>query len=200
MNEDRDRQRATDASTGVDAVDEEGFLSRWSRRKSLSRDGIELPEPEPDDGTVLAPAPDGETPPAESAADRDLAVDEPQPELPPLESLDADSDYSAFLNARVPEDLRKKALHKLFHSPKFNVRDGLDDYDLDFSKPEPLGEIITAEMRHRIRVELERLAEREVGRDAPEDSPAQTIAESDVTGDTAITTESEPDDDRTEPS
>jgi hypothetical protein len=136
--------------------DQEGFLTRWSRRKTLSRQGEELPEPaEEADGEHAAspvaqdPALIPEDSSSEPAAEAAGVPEETTPELPPLESLDEDSDYSAFLGDGVPADVKQKALHKLFHSPKFNIRDGLDDYDWDFTNPEPLGDIITAEMRYR---------------------------------------------------
>ena len=37
----------------------------------------------------------------------------------------------------------------MFHGAGFNIRDGLDDYDEDFTYFEPLGDIVTADMRHR---------------------------------------------------
>ena len=75
-------------------------------------------------------------------------------ELPDLEQLDQDSDYSAFLTPGVDAALRKRALRKLFSSPKFNVFDGLDTYRDDFTSFPPLGDVVTADMRHH----LERLA------------------------------------------
>jgi hypothetical protein len=190
----------------VDTLEHEAFLTRWSRRKAMSREGIELPEP------VDEPADDSELP--DDAVSRN-EVDQPDPaepgdaqgaeapgevpELPPIESLGEDSDYSAFMASDVPADLRRNALRKLFQSPKFNVRDGLNDYDLDYSSPEPLGEIVTAEMRHRLRVELERLAGLEEEEKPVEDgeraatpAPAQ-VAESEEQEPSA---DSEPDDDQ----
>jgi len=195
-----------EASPEVDTLEHEAFLTRWSRRKAMSREGIELPEP------VDEPADDSELPddavsrneddqpgPAEpgdaQAAEAPTAV----PELPPIESLGEDSDYSAFMASDVPADLQRNALRKLFQSPKFNVRDGLNDYDLDYSSPEPLGDIVTAEMRHRLRVELERLARLEEEEKPVEDgereatpAPAQ-VAESEEQEPPA---DSEPDDDQ----
>ena len=46
------------------------------------------------------------------------------------------------------------ALRQLFRSPKFNVIDGLDDYCEDYTRFDPLGSIMTAELRHH----AERLA------------------------------------------
>ena len=122
------------------------------------------------------------------------------PELPPLESLDENSDYSAFLGKGVPPDLKQKALQKLFHSPKFNVRDGLDDYDWDFTNPEPLGDIITAEMRYRVERELERLAGLDEDKETPEDSEAVAAVDSGDTDEHHEELDPEADDDRPEPS
>lgn len=192
-------------------VDEqEGFLTRWSRRKARARQGEALPEPgdEADEGPQEA-ADDAEAtaPPAERPAtageDTGSVTADPDVELPPLDTLGEDSDYSAFLGKGVPTDLRKKALRKLFHSPKFNLRDGLDDYDWDFSNPEPLGEIVTAEMRYRLKRELERLAGLDEDEEKPEDSPTVAAAAS---RDSAEHDESddrvdpEADDDQPEPS
>ena len=41
-------------------------------------------------------------------------------------------------------------LRRWFHRPEFNQRDGLDDYDGDYGRFDPLGDMITAHLRHRI--------------------------------------------------
>ena len=133
--------RRDDLATNETAEHDEGFLTRWSERKTLARQGVELPEPE-ESASAPSGADDATGDQADAAAGEVAGTDaaaEPV-ELPPLDSLDEDSDYSPFLAAGVPPDLRRDALRKLFHSPKFNVRDGLDDYDLDFTNPEPLGD------------------------------------------------------------
>ncbi|MEJ2602681.1 MAG: DUF3306 domain-containing protein [Gammaproteobacteria bacterium] len=168
MSTEQDRQPSADDVAGHEASEPENVLSRWSRRKAEARRGIEPPEGEP---AQEVGGPD-ERPPAvvdDTVADAVQAAEEtteqapdPAPELPPIDTLGEDSDYSPFLSAGVSEDMQREALRKLFHSPKFNVRDGLDDYDLDFSNPRPLGNVITAEMRHRVLKELERLARSEV--------------------------------------
>ena len=73
-------------------------------------------------------------------------------DMPPLESLGEDDDYSGFMSTGVSEELRNLALRKLFRSAKFNVVDGLNDYDDDFTNFEPLGDIITSDMRHQMEV------------------------------------------------
>jgi hypothetical protein len=166
MSDDRRDDRLTDDEG-------EGFLSRWSQRKAMARDGVELPdEPELPEQPPVIDATAVDDPPAEV----EPAEAEAPTELPPLESLDENSDYSAFLNKDVPSDLRQKALRKLFQSPKFNVRDGLDDYDWDFSNPEPLGNIVTAEMRYRIKAELERLARKALEEDATDETAVVAVA------------------------
>jgi hypothetical protein len=75
-------------------------------------------------------------------------------DLPDLSELGEDSDYSMFMAKGVSREKRQAALRQLFRSPKFNVTDGLDDYCEDFTKFEPLGDIVTADMRHH----AERLA------------------------------------------
>lgn len=175
----------------ADTGEDESFLARWSARKTEARKGIELPEPEEQETAAQESA-------AEPAEHNEEPAAETAPELPALESLDEDSDYSAFLDARVDADTQREALRKLFRSPKFNVRDGLDDYDLDYTNPEPLGNIVTAEMRHRIKVELERLA----GLDDESDGPEETVAavDTDAVDEPEEQSGPEPDDEHTEPS
>jgi len=189
----------------ADTLEHEEFLTRWSRRKALSRAGVELPEPV-DEVAGDSESPAGDAVRADEEDRRDLvgyvdgeAVEAPAAatELPPIESLGEDSHYSAFLAADVPADLQRQALRKLFRSPKFNVRDGLNDYDLDFSSPEPLGDIVTAEMRHRLRIELERLAglddDEGVTTDEDQDAAPARVAGGEEHEQSA---ESEPDDDQ----
>ena len=51
-----------------------------------------------------------------------------------MDELDKDSDYTPFLADGVPQDLARMALRKLWRSdPVFAFRDGLDDYDEDYT-------------------------------------------------------------------
>ncbi len=132
------------------------FLSRWSERKLHARRGQALAEP----GDAPQAAADQPDPPAAGDSERLLTDDD----MPPLESLGADSDYSGFLSRGVSEALRRKALSKLFRGAHFNVTDGLDDYAEDFTNFAPLGDIVTADMRYR----MERAARRLLGDDDPQ--------------------------------
>lgn len=59
-------------------------------------------------------------------------------ELPSIDALTIDSDYSGFMQPGVDESLKRGALKKLFSDPRFNVMDGLDVYIDDYSKPDPI--------------------------------------------------------------
>lgn len=90
-------------------------------------------------------------------------------ELPPIESLSEDSDYSLFMSPEVDENLRKLALRKLFKSPLFNVVDGLNDYDDDFTTFELLGDIVTSDMKfHEERKKAEEALKRQQADEAGE--------------------------------
>jgi len=121
--------------------DPESFIERWSRRKREARDAECL-------GGADGAPPAGQ--PASDASVAEMAADSPAPPLPDVELLDQDSDYRAFLAPGVDAELRRRALRKLFRGPKFNVLDGLDIYQDDFRSFEPLGGIVTADMRHQI--------------------------------------------------
>jgi len=161
-------ERESHQATG-DSGDE-SFLGRWSRLKAEAREREAIPAPGPD-------APDSAEP-HQAAAQASPDAPAPVVELPDLEQLDQDSDYSAFLTPGVDAALRKRALRKLFSSPKFNVFDGLDTYRDDFTNFPPLGDIVTADMRHH----LERIA-RELAastEDAPPLAPPAAAATANV--------------------
>ncbi len=55
-------------------------------------------------------------------------------DLPPIESLTYESDFTLFLGTEVPEELRREALRRLWRSdPVLANLDGLNDYDEDYS-------------------------------------------------------------------
>jgi CobQ-like glutamine amidotransferase family enzyme len=76
--------------------------------------------------------------------------------MPPVETLNEHSDYSGFFSSKVSEELRRLALRKLFHSPVFNVTDGLDDYAEDYTTFAKLGNIVTHDMRRMMGLEAHR--------------------------------------------
>lgn len=109
---------------------DETFLSRWSRLKRQSAEPI--PEPVAEE----PPAPLPELVPEENAeaAAETADAEDPLKDLPPVEELTPESDYTPFLRAEVPEDLHRQALRKLWTSdPVFANDDGLKDYADDYA-------------------------------------------------------------------
>ena len=109
----------------------EAFVNRWSRLKAEARESAAADQP---------PLP------AKPAAD------DPLPELPPIEELTLESDFSGFFHPKVGEDVRRAALRKLFSEPHFNVMDGLDVYIDDYSKTEPIPAAMLASLRQAQRI------------------------------------------------
>ena len=120
---------------------DETFLERWSRLKTTGG----APE------APAGPSADGGSP---DESDADGPADRPpvltDADMPDLDTIGEHSDVSGFLSAGVSEGLRRKALRRLFTGAKFNIRDGLDDYDDDFRSFTPLGSIVTADMRYHV--------------------------------------------------
>ncbi len=146
------------------------FLGRWSRRKALQQE-------EADQLTISEGA--GQEDELPAVVEEEEAPALTDADMPPLETLGEDDNYSDFLSPEVSEKLRKVALRQLFHGTGFNIRDGLDDYDEDFTIFKPLGDIITADMRHREEM-LERKAKEALARkNEDSDDSITAVAEED---------------------
>jgi len=114
-----------------------------------------------------------------NAADQVAAEAEAKPvltdaDMPDIESLDENSDFSGFMSTGVSDELRNLALRKLFKAPVFNIRDGLDEYDEDYTYFEKLGDIVTCDMKHQIEMQEKRL------REAQEDEAAAAELDEDI--------------------
>lgn len=141
----------------------EGPLARWSRLKRRSssagsgrRGGAApvtvanvdpgFPAASTPGGTRGAPpaAPAGGVPAVVPGEDTPAGEDAAK-DLPPIDSLGKDSDYTPFLGDGVPEKLARAAMRKLWSSdPIFAFRDGLDDYDEDFTIIETIVKAVTS--------------------------------------------------------
>jgi len=121
---------------------EESILTRWSRRKQLAaRRKIEEQKL------------DGEQPITSEVTTPEVIEYKTDADMPPIESINEHSNLSDFFSPKVSEALRKQAFRKLFHLPAYNITDGLNDYDEDYTQFTSLGDIVTAEMRHQIKQE-----------------------------------------------
>ncbi|MBR0679365.1 DUF3306 domain-containing protein [Roseomonas eburnea] len=107
-------------------MSEEGFLSRWSRRKRAAEAGLPVAEPE-----VQPPVPEPAAPPPPVEPAFDPAS------LPPIEDLTAESDFTAFLRKEVPEAIKRAALRKAWAiDPAIRDFVGPADYAWDFNAPD----------------------------------------------------------------
>lgn len=170
----------TDDASNTPYSPKESALQRWSRRKLDDDHEATAVVDEPE--TLLS----AELSPSDTEADTgsDAPIAEGPVPLPDVDTLDVDSDYSGFMSAEVDVDLRRAALRKLFALPTFASRDGLDDYDHDYTQFEGLGDIVTHEMKRLALREAQRLAEAEAacGDDLPGNS-IDTIADADDSDD-----------------
>ena len=187
--------------------EQENFLSRWSRRKQIAKGEALLAEPEePLKKVSLEADLDADQALEVQAVDQEL---EPEPapaltdeDMPPIESLNEESDFSMFMSRGVSDELRNLALKKLFKAAVFNVRDGLDEYDEDYTSFEKLGDIVTCDMKHAIEMEAKKKLEKEaelmneddVEQDEIEmdDPDTETVEEIEAIGEEQVLEESRP--------
>ena len=91
----------------------EDFLRRWSRLKhehAADKPAAEKPEQNPVE----------------------------KKDLPPVEKLTPESDFTGFMQPKVEDSLRRAALKKLFRDPHFNLPDPFEAYSGDWTGGEPI--------------------------------------------------------------
>jgi Protein of unknown function (DUF3306) len=112
--------------------DEDGFLQRWARRKSDPQ-----ARREEDAASINSSGPKPKCDPAGDALGDDFTGFD-------FDMLDFSSDYRRFMNSAVPNQVRNKALQRLWRSTDLIAQpDELDDYLEDF-REEAMG--LPAEM------------------------------------------------------
>ena len=106
-------------------MSDEDFLKRWSRRKQEAREETETPPPASAVEAATPPTP--ETPLADEI---DLS------KLPPIDSITAATDVTAFLRENIPLELRRAALRRAWGADPA-IRDfvGLAANAWDFTDP-----------------------------------------------------------------
>jgi len=154
-------------------AESESRLSRWSRRKQQTAE-----ETQKEDLALNVEQQNQVENELETLTSEDQQNEAQQPvlsdaDMEPVEGLTEESDFSKFMSSGVSDKLRNLALRKLFHAPIFNIRDGLDEYDGDYTSFEKLGDIVTADMRHQMELEANKKLEQE----------AREIAEAETTPD-----------------
>lgn len=113
------------------AADEDGFLTRWSRRKAAAARGEAL-DPAPEGGAVVEAATDASSQaPAEERSEDEILAEHG---LPRPEDLQPGDGVSGFFREGVPEALRRRALRRLWRlNPALANLDALVDYGEDYT-------------------------------------------------------------------
>jgi len=109
-------------------MSDEEFLARWSRRKREAKAAVDAPPPtEPAETPDPAPSATAENP---ANAEVDIA------NLPPVESITAATDVTAFLRQGIPPELSRAALRRAWAADPA-IRDfvGLAENAWDFNDP-----------------------------------------------------------------
>lgn len=145
----------------VKADPQGGFLTRWSRLKA----GVEPDCAEAQARTTGTPPPAGGSIEGRRASGSAHCQEGPvtgpsgrgvdtipdgalsDADMPELGTLGEGSDYGMFLGEGVSATLRRKALRQLFHSDAYQLRDGLNEYDDDYTGFSPLGDTVTRQMK-----------------------------------------------------
>ncbi len=142
-------------------IQQENLLSRWSRRKQQTASESkqeDLVVALKQQNLTAAEIDNRISAASELKESRPLLTDE---DMPAIETLHEESDFSGFMSSGVSDELRNLALKKLFKAPSFNVRDGLDEYDEDYTSFVKLGDIVTCDMKHQIEMEAKKKLEQE---------------------------------------
>jgi Protein of unknown function (DUF3306) len=116
------------------AGEDESVFARWSRLKRGQRAKAIRQPP----SRIASPTRAADVEAAKTTPDDRPALpsaEQPPSDLPDIASLTKESDFTPFLRADVPEELHRQALRMLWRSdPTFSLRDGLTDYDEDYTK------------------------------------------------------------------
>lgn len=106
-------------------------------------------------------------------------------DLPAIETLTKDSDFTPFLNDGVPEFIKRRALRVLWRSdPSFGFRDGLNEYDQDFNVIHKIIDSLTGNYQvgrgHLSEKELQDMMPEEARRAFDEEETEEEIADDDA--------------------
>ncbi|WP_337222727.1 DUF3306 domain-containing protein [Vibrio alginolyticus] len=133
------------------------FLSRWSKRKleeSSQHDEEITPIAETaqseDSVTALSNA-------DESSDALNVNEDSQAPDITASVETEKTEEMSVaqLLVSEASESVKKAALRKIFLSEEFNVRDGLDDYDDDYSNLKSLSQDVAETLRDWVKDKVE---------------------------------------------
>ncbi|EOD77345.1 hypothetical protein D515_03938 [Grimontia indica] len=148
----------------------DSFLHRWSKRKQEQSTAEDEKPPETeqieDDAELVVSEATSES------EDSEL----PPPSMDDVERLREGDSAAAFLAKGVSSQVKKAALRKLFLSDAYNVLDGMNDYDLDYSKTANLSAEVAETLRKWTKEKLEEATEEKpedeaLAQETPSDQP-----------------------------
>lgn len=167
---------------GADGPQDEPFLQRWARRKAdavnTTADDTQPEGPGVDTASLQHPSP-ASTPAPEDSSDSD-EID--LSTLPDIDSMSAESDFSVFMQNGIPDELRKRALQRLWRlDPAFGHIDGLLEYGEDYSGNGLVAEAVNTiyKVGKGMVTDEEEEAERLAAAEAEENADAEAV---DATG------------------
>ena len=162
----------------------ENFIARWSRRKRKAAEDAEA--------TKSSAAPDAAAQSVHPVQDQREGSDAPRarsgasepPEfapdpanLPPIETITAETDIRAFLASGVPPELTRAALRRVWSADP-NIRDfiGLSENSWDFNAPGAMAGFGPLEMTEELRRQVVRIVGGDLAGD-PTDPAGPIVAE-----------------------
>ena len=136
-------------------MSDEDFLKRWSRRKQEAQKAAEAPP-------AVKAEPDAKAEPPTRKPSARQGTQAPQPafdpaSLPPIESITAASDISAFLQTGVPAEITRAALRRAWSADPL-IRDfvGLSENAWDFTDPNAIPGFGSLELTEDVRAMIAR--------------------------------------------
>ena len=158
----------------------ENFIARWSRRKREAAEDAEATKSSATpDAAAESPHPiedrreESDAPRARSGASEppEFALDPTK--LPPIETITAETDITAFLAPGVPPELTRAALRRAWAAdPKIRDFIGLSENSWDFNAPGAMAGFGSLEMTDELRQQIARMVGRSLGSE-PSDRPTQ---------------------------
>ena len=105
----------------------ESVLSRWSRRKLDKQTATEH--------------------------EKELSVQQkPEPVTASEPKIEDETTLPVWQQLDVDPEVKRSALSQLFREPEFNVVDRMNEYDEDFTQFKGLGNIVTQQMKHMLKL------------------------------------------------
>lgn len=132
------------------------FLSRWSKRKLEESQNIQQDaKPSDETETEIVESLSAEEVLENNVSEQTSTTEQSETTAETDEQKPEEMSIANLLVSEASESVKKAALRKLFLSEEFNVRDGLDDYDDDYSNLKSLSEGVAETLRDWVKDKTE---------------------------------------------